>query len=156
MPRPLPTLEEYIASNNYFRAKIREKYKKRGLEPPVIPRTSPSPLKGRSRPNLQKPRKLLPHKWKTGPDPLTHEQFGAWHQHRAQARHRREQYDLTFEQYQQVWGDLFVKRGRARYEYCLTRLDPKLPWNLENTQAMTRQEHLERNLNADKNNKKVA
>ena len=140
--RPLPTMERYLESNGYQRGKIRQQYVKRGEEPPHALKGKQSPLKGRERPNLKGPRGPYPHKWLSGPDPVRHEQFTAWHRQRAQAIYRGEEYLLTFEDFHAIWGDLWSKRGRGINDYCLSRLDPEKAWDKTNTRVITRYEHL--------------
>jgi hypothetical protein len=144
--RPLPSIERYRASSLYQRRKIKAQYIARGEQPPDIRTGKPSPLKGKARPNLRGPRGPLPHKWKTGPDPLRHDKFVGWHRHRSQALYRREPYELSFEDFEQAWGMLWHQRGRHRNDYCLTRRDAKDPWSKDNTQVITRGEHGMRNL----------
>lgn len=88
-----------------------------------------------------------PFMWKTGPDPRTHEQYTAWLKARAQAQFRGEAWDLTFEQYQELWGDLWEERGRTRDSLCLSRADYEKGWSLANCQVVTRREHAARQRN---------
>ena len=142
--RPLPSIERYIASDYYQRRKIRAQYERRGVPPPDLRTGKPSPLKGRERPRLRGPRGPLPHKWITGPDPIRHDKFVAWHRHRSQANHRREPYALTFEEFETIWGELWSQRGRGSDDLCLTRQDPELAWDATNTIVITRKQHLTR------------
>jgi hypothetical protein len=84
-----------------------------------------------------------PHTW-TYQDPIKHVQHTAWMRQRAQAHYRREEWELTLEQWILIWGELWHNRGRASTDYCLTRKDPELPWDTENTVCMVRREHLQR------------
>jgi hypothetical protein len=144
--RPLPSIERYRASDYYQRRKIKAQYLKRGLPPPNLRKDKPSPLKGKTRPNLQGPRGEQPHLWKTGPDPLTHDKFRGWHKHRSQALFRKEPYELSFEDFEHIWGVLWHQKGRGRDDYCLTRQDRQLPWTRTNTLVTTRRDHATRNL----------
>lgn len=82
-----------------------------------------------------------PHTWCTGPDPVTHAQYNAFVQARAQADYRRELWHLTFAEYQLIWLDQWHLRGRTRGSVCLTRGDPDLPWSSANCHVITRQQH---------------
>jgi hypothetical protein len=144
--RPLPSIERYRDSDYYQRRKIKAQYIKRGETPPDLRTGKPSPLKGKTRPNLQGARGLQPHRWKTGPDPLTHEKFRGWHQHRSQAIFRKEPYELSFEDFEHIWGVLWHQKGRHKDDYCLTRQDRTQPWTRTNTQVVPRGEHATRNL----------
>jgi len=144
--RPLPSIERYRASDYYQRRKIKQQYLKRGEPPPDLRTGTPSPLKGKTRPNLQGPRGLQPHLWKTGPDPLRHDKFRGWHKHRSQALFRKESYELSFEDFEHVWGVLWHQKGTGKDDYCLTRRDRQLPWTRTNTMVVNRGQHATRNL----------
>jgi hypothetical protein len=79
--------------------------------------------------------------WCTGPDPVRHDQYVAWGRARAQAQYRGEAWDLTFEQFEQVWSGSWHLRGRASEDLCMTRTDPDLAWMLGNIELITRAEH---------------
>lgn len=93
-------------------------------------------------------RRPRPETWITGPDPLTHEKYYAWHKHRAQARYRQENYELTFEHWQEIWKDdeVFLNRGKERGCFVLTRRDPEGAWSLDNVEIVTRYEQLVRSM----------
>ena len=92
----------------------------------------------------RKPRRLAPEKWISGPDPHRHEMFTAWHKHRAQARFRGETYELTFEDFIQVWGSYteFKCRGRTPDSLVLTRKIDSGAWSVTNCEIITRYEQL--------------
>lgn len=90
-------------------------------------------------------RKPNPDKWCTGPDPLTREKYYAYSKHKAQAKYRKEEYDLTWEDWQSMWTDeLFLKRGRGREDLCMQKINPDDAWSLYNVEIVTRIEHLQR------------
>lgn len=93
---------------------------------------------------LRKPRRPTPEKWISGPDPQRHQMFEAWHKHRSQARYRGEPYELTFEDFEQLWGGFhnFACRGKKPQDLCMTRKDFRLPWMLTNCEIITRYEQL--------------
>ena len=82
-----------------------------------------------------------PFTWKTGPDPVTHAQFVAWGRARAQALFRQEGWELTFEQFQRIWGADWSRRGRRSDDLCMTRPYPDLPWSEHNAELITRADH---------------
>lgn len=84
-----------------------------------------------------------PHVWKVKGE-IPHQQYCAFLQARAQASYRGESFELTFEQFQALWGDLWHKKGRGSADYCLTREDPEGSWTIDNVLAMPRIEHLRR------------
>jgi hypothetical protein len=140
--RPLPNINRYLEANPYQKRKIRDMYEARGSEKPHALKGRPSPLKGTTRPNLQGKRGPYPHKWKSGPDPIKHAQFIAWHRQRSQAIYRGEEYTLTYEEFMTLWADKWQQRGRKIDDYCLSRRNPALPWDINNTILITRREHL--------------
>lgn len=87
-----------------------------------------------------------PHLWCTGPDPQVHYQYQQYVQHRNQAQWRGEQYELSFEQYQQLWQHRWHQRGRTKNTYCLTRKDYSKPWDIDNSEVIARADHNRRQL----------
>lgn len=86
---------------------------------------------------------LRPHMWKVQGE-VPHKQYRCWIQHKNQANFRGEEYDLTFEQYQDLWKDKWDMKGRDSDSYCLTRVDPDGAWTLNNVEVIDRIEHLKR------------
>lgn len=84
---------------------------------------------------------IRPLVWKSGPDPVLHQQYAAWSQCRAQANYRGEAWQLTFEEYQEIWQGSWHLRGRTKNTLCMSRLDSELPWDRSNSQLITRREH---------------
>lgn len=85
-----------------------------------------------------------PHQWKSGPAEEDHASYYAWLQCRNQARYRSEGWDLTFEQWLDVWTGLWHRRGRAGEQLCITRKNCDLPWTLSNVIVITRRQHGQR------------
>jgi hypothetical protein len=79
--------------------------------------------------------------WVTGPDPVVHKKYQAWLQQRNQAQWRGETWNLTFVEWQTLWGENWPNRGRERGCYCMTRRNHDLPWDTVNAQVITREEH---------------
>ena len=84
-----------------------------------------------------------PERWITGNNIITHDKYYAWLRHRAQAKFRKEDYDLTFEDWMKLWpNDLWECRGKGADNLCLSRHDFEDGWNLTNVEVMSRREHL--------------
>lgn len=84
-----------------------------------------------------------PQCWKVQGE-LPHKQYRCWIQHKNQANFRKEEYSLTFEQYQELWRDKWDMKGRSSDNYCLTRIDPEGSWHIDNVECVPRIEHLRR------------
>ena len=84
-----------------------------------------------------------PQCWKV-PGEIPHQQYLAFLQMRAQANYRKETFNLTFEDFQQLWLGKWDQKGRSNTSYCLTRIDPNGSWDRSNTQCILRVEHLQR------------
>jgi len=77
--------------------------------------------------------------WVTGTDPLTRDKYYAYLKHRAQAKYRRELYDLEFEDWLELWPDsLWHQRGRYSHSLCLAQRDPDFGWIRENCVVVNR------------------
>jgi hypothetical protein len=89
--------------------------------------------------------KIKPETWISGPDPVTRDKYYAWLKHRAQAKFRKEPYELTWEDWSTLWSnDDFLNRGRQPENLCISRRDPNDPWTLDNSEIITRLDHLRR------------
>jgi hypothetical protein len=84
--------------------------------------------------------------WKTGPDPELHRQYIAYIRHRAQAHHRGEQYELTWEDWQWLWQGHWHHRGRHAHNMVLTRIAWRGPWSRENCMTVSRRTQVYRQL----------
>lgn len=73
-----------------------------------------------------------PHLWKSGPDPTLHGQYTAWSRARAQAQFRGEDWQLTWPDWREIWGDQWHRRGRHRHSLMLMRRDWHEPWTVAN------------------------
>lgn len=80
----------------------------------------------------------------TGPDPLVHKKYVAWARARAQAHFYDQTWSITFDQWQQIWGDQWHQRGRSSTSLCLSRLDLRGPWDVSNVHLITRRQHCQR------------
>ena len=79
-----------------------------------------------------------PHIWKSGTDPVTHQQYVAWGRSRAQAHFRKEEWHLTWPEWQELWSLDWNQRGRGPDSVLITRRDPLGPWSIENCLIMDR------------------
>lgn len=68
----------------------------------------------------------------------------AWVVARCQARHRGETWDLSWEQWRDLWQGLEVLRGRRATSLTLNRRDCLGPWHIDNVIIESRAEHLAR------------
>jgi hypothetical protein len=83
-----------------------------------------------------------PDLWCTGPDPLRHEIYYAYLKHQAQARFRKEDYTLTFEDWESLWTtERWLQRGRKIDNLCLQQKEPGDGWHLNNVEVVTRRKH---------------
>jgi len=73
-----------------------------------------------------------PETWKSGPDPEIHSYYPKFVQHRNQAKFRKEEYNLTFEEWMHVWGRNIINRGRSKGTMFMTRIDDTDSWNIYN------------------------
>ena len=91
--------------------------------------------------------KLRPLRWKNS-DPLIHKKYMPFLRHRAQCAFRKEDYELTFEDWLVIWTEeAWSLRGRDRNALCMTRKDVEGSWRLDNCELVTRVEMLRRNAN---------
>lgn len=79
-------------------------------------------------------------------DPFERERYYAFTKHRAQANFRNEPYELTHEDWCELWPqELFLQRGRGGLDLCLSRQCTACAWSKDNVRVVTRREHLKRN-----------
>lgn len=119
----------------------RKNYPERKI--PYKPRTTPYSSKGKAR-------GPEPQRWCTGPDPVRHEQYTAFLKARAQARFRKEGWELTFEQFEFLWNQdaSWPQRGRGADDLLMTRRDFSKAWSFDNCYIMLRGEHLRKHAQA--------
>ena len=110
-----------------------------------------TPMKKRGRPRTRpeyvrrgRPKGPRPELWVTGPDELKHSMYHPWQMAKAQAKFRDEGWDLDFEDYYEIWKDIWDQRGRGSDDLCMTRIDSSGPWSKANTEIVVRIEHLRR------------
>jgi len=87
---------------------------------------------------MGRPKGLAPWAW-IYPDPFDHDRHRKWHLARAQANHRGEGWELSIEEWFELWTpDLWSKRGRGTNDLCMVRLDKSLPFRMDNVKIVTR------------------
>jgi hypothetical protein len=82
-----------------------------------------------------------PHTWRYQ-DPVVHVKHIAWMRMKAQADFRGEPWSLSFEEYQELWGEHWHRKGRGSDEYCMTRQDPDAAWDKDNAVVLRRADSL--------------
>lgn len=60
---------------------------------------------------------------------------------KAQAKFRKEEFTLTWEQYQEIWDGKWHLRGSEKGGLCLTRIDWEGPWSIDNVSLTDRETH---------------
>lgn len=81
---------------------------------------------------------LRPQCWRFK-DPFDHVRHEAYMKNVVQWRYRGEPFDLTIEEYFELWTpELWAKRGRVRGSVCLTRKDITQPWTRDNVEIVPR------------------
>jgi hypothetical protein len=86
--------------------------------------------------------KSRPHVWLSGPDEYRHSMYHPWMLAKAQAKFRGEGFELTFEQFFELWNGRWHERGRGIDDLCITRINPDKAWKKSNVHVITRREHL--------------
>jgi hypothetical protein len=88
--------------------------------------------------------KLSPHVWKSGPDPVDHTLYVQCQRARAQANFRNEDWQITEQEFINIWriDDRYKLRGRGLNSLCMIRVDTDLPWTIDNVEIISRVEHL--------------
>ena len=87
---------------------------------------------------VKKPR---PHVWRSGPDEYRHSMYQPWLKARAQANFRGEDWQLSFDDFYNLWNGHWHLRGRKRESLCMSRRVSDGAWSVENTILMTILEH---------------
>lgn len=85
-----------------------------------------------------------PDSWCTGPDPVRHDKYYAYLKHQAQAKFRKEQHTLTWDQWEALWPDeLWHQRGRKAHNLCLQQTAPGLGWHWSTVEVVPRRKHFQ-------------
>lgn len=59
---------------------------------------------------------------------------------RCQAKYRKEEWNLTYEEFCTLWADHYLERGRDGHNYVMTRKDVLKAWDINNILVLTRLE----------------
>lgn len=101
-----------------------------------------SAAQGRQAPNGKPGRHVDPSCWCTGPDPVRHDKYYAYLKHRSQAKFRKEDYTLTWEEWESLWtNERWAERGRTIESLCLQQIDLGEGWHFDNVEIVTRRQH---------------
>jgi hypothetical protein len=86
---------------------------------------------------------VSPDCWKSGPDPEDHKLFYDCQRARAQAWYRGEQWQISENDYIDLWrtNDRHLRKGRRSGDLCLVRRDITKAWSLENVEIVERHRH---------------
>lgn len=66
-----------------------------------------------------------------------------WLRHKAQAKHRGEPYEFTYQSWRAVWQESGKqdKMGRLSHQYTMVRRDPTQAWRPDNVKVIQRSQH---------------
>ncbi len=89
---------------------------------------------------------IRPHIWKIGSDPVDHKLYVDAQRAKAQAKYRKEGWEITEQEYIKLWrkDDFYKKKGRSLDSLCLTRIDFEGDWTLDNVEIISREAHYKR------------
>jgi hypothetical protein len=137
----LPTYEEYMASNRDQRGHIRNQYKAAGIAPPHASFGRVHKYKDSHYPEDHAMHADRPYRWHFE-DPILREQHFAYNKAKAQARFRKEEWELSLEDYFDAWAGSWHLRGRASHNMVMTRRDPERAWSPANVEIIPRYESI--------------
>jgi hypothetical protein len=84
-------------------------------------------------------------KWITGEDPMRRDKYYCWMKHRSQANYRKQEHDITWEEFESLWTDeLWENRGRGVDGNSMIRIDTELGWTVDNVYIGKKIEYLQR------------
>lgn len=63
---------------------------------------------------------------------------------RAQAKYRKDEFTLTWDEFQQLWDGNWHLKGRELGSLCMSRKDWDGVWSADNIELITRKEHFRR------------
>jgi len=79
------------------------------------------------------------------PDPFDHERHKAWHKARAQANFRGEGWELSIEEWFEIWPmEKWILRGRGSNDLCMVRISRDRPFSVDNVKLVTRYSQITR------------
>lgn len=97
---------------------------------------------------------IRPTAYKVGTCPLRRDKRYAWLRHKAQCKFRNEEYNISWEDWENIWSDEdFLKRGRGIDDLCLMKVEIDGDWSVANTQVIRRLDQLQRNTEYRRDNR---
>lgn len=89
---------------------------------------------------------IYPHTWLSGPDPVDHKLYTDCLRARAQANFRGEGWEISEQEYIDLWRseDRYKSKGRSTGCLCLVRIDLEKAWTLDNVHIVERVKHFRR------------
>jgi len=137
----LPTYDQYLASNRDQRGRIRQQYKAAGIAPPHASFGRVHKYKDSHYPEDHAMHAARSYRWHFQ-DPILREQHFAFNKMKAQASFRKEEWELTLQDYFDAWAGSWSMRGRASHNMVMTRSDPERAWQRDNVEIITRYESI--------------
>ena len=61
-----------------------------------------------------------------------------FHRQKAQAKYRKEVWNIDYDQWWGLWEPYWDLRGRCPTDYCMRQLDPQLGWEMPNVEVCER------------------
>ena len=83
-------------------------------------------------------------RWQTTDDAVLNCQRRQFTQQRNQAQWRKEQWQLEWEEWLELWLPEWHRRGRTRDSVCMSRRDRTGPWHRDNVEIIPRSESIRR------------
>jgi len=82
--------------------------------------------------------------WLSGPEDHRHRLYYDCQRARAQAKFRGEDWQITEQEYIDLWlkDDQYLQKSRTVDGLCMRRCNTELPWSIDNVEIITRAEHL--------------
>lgn len=69
----------------------------------------------------------------------------AYNRMKAQAKFRQEEWELTFQDFKDIWTDeKWEQRGRSSNSLSLSRIYDEEAWHIDNVELLTRNEYIKR------------
>jgi hypothetical protein len=134
-------MQEYLAATTYKRGKIRQQYKAAGLPIPHAGLGREGPMKGRKYEPEHTAHQARPYRWYYQ-DPVLRNMHHHYNKFKAQALFRQEDFEMTIDDFFDVWRGSWHMRGRSADNLVMTRIDPDEPWSRANIEIITRYEHI--------------
>lgn len=139
----LPTMEQYLRMDKTSKRITRQMYKDAGEHPPHAGLGRPHKLKNQHYPPDHVQHDARPYRYHFQDEGLR-EQHLAYNRMKAQAKFRREAWELTLEDFFELWREHWEDRGRGMHNAVLARIDTTKPWHKLNAEITPRWQHIDR------------